>query len=83
MSELELLQLIQDLEELQQAIKKLLARLIELQKVQPCGTSRDSVVVKRLELTPEDLKRAIARATENSKYWVVWKDPKDQKTTAS
>ena len=32
--------------------------------------------VKQIELTAEQLKAGAKRATQNSKNWVAWKDPK-------
>ena len=38
--------------------------------------SRERIEVKQLKLTPEQMKAAIQRASENDKTWAVWKDPK-------
>lgn len=39
-------------------------------------TSRDQVQVQQLKLSPQEMKTAMARASENSKSRVVWQDTK-------
>ena len=43
-------------------------------------TSRDKIVVQRLELTPEQMREATERASENVKKLVKWKDPIKRET---
>jgi len=42
-------------------------------------TSRDQIKVNRVNVTPQKMEEAIQRARENSKSWVVWRDPRVKK----
>lgn len=42
-------------------------------------TSRDSIEVEQLKLTPEQMRRAFARASREIKRHPVWHDPKGQR----